>query len=77
MGDGVYGFEYLEDWEDGWDEEEEAAVRIRRPYRFMTRVGLDHWDDIDFLQRFQLMEPTVLKAVALIKERLVFLGDGR
>lgn len=74
---GIYGFEYLEDLEDGWVADEEAAVRIRRPYRFMTRVGLDTWDDIDFLQRFRLMKATVLKVLTIIEERLVFVGDGR
>lgn len=78
-GIGRYGFEVIDDMDDVLDAEEEEAIvmRVRRPYRFMTRIGLDQWDDVDFLQRFRIMKPTVLRVLTIIEERLVFLGDGR
>lgn len=50
----------------------DPPVRIRRPYRFQARIGHDHLDDYEFLNRFRLSKPTVIKIVELLEERLVF-----
>lgn len=71
-----FAFEVLDDFEEEMLAEE-VVQRVHRPRRFHIRVGLDNWDDYDFVQRFRLMKPTVLQVVSIIEERLVFLGDNR
>lgn len=70
-------FQILDDFEDAMLAIEANVPRIRRPRRFHTRVGLDQWDDIDFVQRFRIMKPTVLNVLSIIEERLIFVGDNR
>lgn len=59
--DNRHVFEVLDDFEDEMVAIEGGAARIRRSRRFLTRIGLDQWDDIDFPQRKSPIASTILR----------------
>lgn len=67
--------EYYFDREFAWEriervEEEIEAVRERREYKMFPRIDIDKWDDVDFLDRFRLTKPTVIKVLQMIQSSL-------
>ncbi|XP_055844234.1 putative nuclease HARBI1 isoform X2 [Episyrphus balteatus] len=53
------------------DSENEENLRIeRRQYKMLPRIGLDRWDDRDFIYRFRLSKPTTLMVLSLIEDSL-------
>lgn len=46
---------------------EEGAVRERREYKMFPRIGVDKWDDLDFLQRFRLSKHTVVQVLQMLQ----------
>ncbi|XP_055851311.1 putative nuclease HARBI1 [Episyrphus balteatus] len=53
------------------DSENEENLRIeRRQYKMLPRIGLDRWDDRDFIYRFRLSKPITLMVLSLIEDSL-------
>lgn len=49
-----------------------SARTARRPYTVRTRISIDDYDDVDFLQRFRLSKNTVLQILELVEHDLDF-----
>lgn len=67
--------EYYFEREFAWErvervEEELEVVRVRREYELFPRIGIDKWDDVDFLDRFRLSKPTVVKVLQMVESSL-------
>lgn len=57
---------------DREDEREEmrVAVRLRREYKMFPRIGMEKWDDYDFIYRFRLTKATTAMVLTMIEDRL-------
>lgn len=53
------------------EQEEEFLVIERRQYKMSPRVGLEKWDDNDFIYRFRISKRTTMLLLDLIKNCLV------
>lgn len=61
-------------WDNWSNESSEKEVEVlvveRRQYKMLERIDLDKWDDFDFIFRFRLSKPSVLKVLDLIGPNL-------
>lgn len=66
---------FWENWQssssDSEDVEEEGnLVAERRQYKMLQRIGLEKWDDKDYIYRFRLSKRTTLMVLDFIKDSL-------